>query len=133
MAKIKKTKPYVLGNEEDMIRLQEDYNSVLIECGKLVQEKLSLKRQIGGYKTSNESYKRCNKEIRSANEELAKSCMENVETISKLRCSINEMNTTIYDLKNERDLLKSNCEFWKQKYEDIKALPWYKRLFRRYI
>lgn len=153
-----KEKKEKVSNTEKEVKERQDLIAALRHAGKeMYDELVSLKRQIGGYKTSKtkmekkiaelqaqvEHYKELDKEgdelnekriaeidfLKSQNEKREKELQSAKVEIKSLK----EVNTTLSrqlaQMENSLDEALVQRDDYRTNYETIMSLPWYKRIF----
>lgn len=112
---------------------KKDYRVLYDE---LEKEIVSLRRQIGGYITAASKQKKQISELKSLNEELNLKIRDWVahttEVESKdrdLANTIKQQKSAIEEEKRLNERLTMDLEFYKDKYERLIKLPWFRRIF----
>ncbi len=99
------------------------------ELSKLKKENLTLKHQVGGYKTRISTLLQ---EIAEGSElrSILQDEINNAKLVSKgLEDQVKTLNMDLSKCQALYAKAKDDFETYKQKYESVMALPWYRRIF----
>lgn len=135
--------------KDEKQEMEKTIQTIKGDCEHLAQENASLKRQIGGFKTSNEKYKKQATNdalfIKSLQQDLAKCKKEAQDEVFGLHDTINEKDKVIVGLQNQAQEMSTRIknmeanlgnalgerDTYKANYEHFLSLPWYKRIFAK--
>ena len=130
---------------EKIVSLQGDVEAYKLSGEQMGNEIKALKRQVGGYKTSNENYRAklvdaqkvadgLKKEISDRDRAVSKQMditKEKERVIEGLQHQVSDLNQRIVNTDKALQDAKQDRDAYKANYEYFLSLPWYTRIFAK--